>query len=102
MLLDVTDILLFRIFKKAWNTIQLEHFESVMSEVSTLNEIEHISTFALKQLEGFQLRYDYGELLSLNIIFLGGVPKKKKKKEYILEHLLDLIVLDGWQKPNIP
>jgi len=74
------DILLFKRFKKSWSTIQSEHFETVISDASTSNKIENISTdmiiFASKQLEEFQPRDDYKELLNLCIIFLGGVPKK--------------------------
>jgi len=74
------DILLSKRFKKCWSTIQSEHLETVISDASTSNEIENISTdmiiFASKQLEDFQPRDDYKELFNLCIIFLGGVPKK--------------------------
>jgi len=68
------------LFKKSWNTIQSEHFETAISNASISNKIENISTetitFASKQLEEFQPRDDYKELLNLCIIFLRGVPKK--------------------------
>lgn len=74
------DILLFKRFKKSWSTFQLEHFETVISDASTSNEIENISTdmiiFASKQLDEFQPRDDYKELLNLCIIFLGEFLKK--------------------------
>jgi hypothetical protein len=74
------DILLFKRFKNCWNSIQSEHYETFISDASTSNKIENISSdtiiFASKQLDEFQPRDDYYELLNLCIIFLGGVSKK--------------------------
>lgn len=74
------EILIFKRFKKAWNTIAQTDFKTVTSDASTLNEVENITTdmisFAQKQLEQFQSRDDYKELLNLTIIFLGGIPEK--------------------------
>lgn len=69
------DILLFKRFKKAWNTIQQGHFETIISDASTSNEIENISetiTFALKRVEEFQPRDDFKELLNLNVCYHEG------------------------------
>lgn len=59
-----SDILLFKIFKNAWNTIQQGDFETIISDASTFNEIENISEmihFAIKKLEEFQPRDDFKE-----------------------------------------
>jgi len=55
-------------------------------------------TFTLKQLQEFQPRYGFKELLNLNITFLEGVLKNI----YFLELLVVFIKLDEWQKPYIP
>jgi len=73
-------MLLFKRFKKAGNTIQLEHFETIISNAFTLNQIKHIftdtMTFALKQIEEFHPKDDFKELMNLSITILKGVPKK--------------------------
>jgi len=85
------DILLFKRFKKSWNTIQSEHFETVISDASTLNEIENISTdtiiFASKQLEEFQPRDDHKELLNLYVLFTWG---EFLKSIYVAATYIDL------------
>jgi len=55
------DILLFKTFKNVWNTVQLEHFVTIIFYAFTLNQINNISThtitFALKQLENILKNY---------------------------------------------
>jgi hypothetical protein len=55
-------------------------------------------SFAQKQLEQFQPRDDYRELLKTSLLYSLEVPLRK---EYHLEHLLDFIVLDERQKQFI-
>lgn len=75
------EILLVKRFKKTWNTIQLKHLETVISDATTFNKIENdysdTISFTLKQLEKFQPRYEFKELLNLSIIFSGRVSKKR-------------------------
>jgi hypothetical protein len=92
------EILIFKRLKNAWKTINQTDFKTV---ASTLNEVKNITTdilsFAQKQLKQFQPQDDYKGQLNLTIIYLAGIPEKG----ILLEHPLDFITLDGWQKQFI-
>lgn len=74
------EILLFKRFSKGWPTINQNNFKSATTDVATSDKVKNIApgiiSFAKNQLEEFQPRDDYKELLNLAIIFLGGVPEK--------------------------
>lgn len=75
------DILIFKRFKNNWAGLKQDDFKTVSSDASTLKYVENISadtiSFAKKQLELYQPRADYKELLILIIIFLGGTLDKE-------------------------
>lgn len=74
------EILIFKRFKNYWPKIKQRDFQTAVSEQSTWSCIENIAAdmiaFANNQLQKFQPRDDYKELLHLIIIFLGGIPDK--------------------------
>lgn len=74
------EILIFKRFKNAWINIDKNNFSSIFNDSSALKDIANVSTdmisFAQRQLNQYQPRDDYKELLNLTIIFLGGVPEK--------------------------
>ncbi|CAH0555130.1 unnamed protein product [Brassicogethes aeneus] len=75
------DILLFKRFKKSWHIICKDDFQTLSSlpagSTATLSEDnDFLVSFCRKQLEVFQPRDDYKELLELSIIFLGDIPLK--------------------------
>lgn len=74
------EILIFKRFKKSWNTIYQTGFNTVISDASTLKQVKNISTeminFSQDQLTKFQPQEDYKELLNLTIMFLEGIPEK--------------------------
>lgn len=75
------DILLFKRFKKFWPQINSQEFEPATTDPLASDIItdfaQEIITFSKDQLQKFQPRDDYKELLELNIIFLGGTLEKK-------------------------
>jgi hypothetical protein len=74
------EILIFKRFKKFWNTINQAGFNTIISDASTLKQVKNITTeminFSQNQLTKFQPRDDYKELLNLAIIFLGGILER--------------------------
>ncbi|CAB0016747.1 unnamed protein product [Nesidiocoris tenuis] len=72
------DILLFVRFRKAWPSLNKEGFkvadDPILQKIGSRN-VELVLSFAEKQLDVFQPRDDYKELLTLVIMFLGGIPK---------------------------
>ncbi|GBP79307.1 hypothetical protein EVAR_55365_1 [Eumeta japonica] len=74
------EILIFKRFRSAWPSIDQRKFSIVSSDPDALRYVQNIAdstiSFAKKQLNDYQPRDDYKELLTLTIIFLGGVPNK--------------------------
>lgn len=74
------EILIFKRFRSAWPNIDQNKFSIVSSDPDALRCVENIAgsaiSFAEKQLNDYQPRDDYKELLTLTIIFLGAVPNK--------------------------
>lgn len=68
------EILMFKRFKAAWPEIDPTKFNSALS--SSQDNASHMIAFAQDQLNKFQPRDDYKELLDLTIVYLGGVPSK--------------------------
>ena len=72
------EITIFKRFKQSWKTIDQSQFETVDSSetarTSVIPNKQDIIEFSLNQLQVFQPRGDYRELLLLTIIFLGGKP----------------------------
>ncbi|BET01714.1 Flavin containing amine oxidoreductase [Nesidiocoris tenuis] len=72
------DILLFVRFRKAWPSLNKEGFkvadDPILQKIGS-RYVELVLSFAEKQLDVFQPRDDYKELLTLVIMFLGGIPK---------------------------
>jgi hypothetical protein len=69
---------IFGHFRDYWPRVDQNAFSTAMNDETTAAVItpwrNNILDFALAQLETFQPRDDYRELLELTIIFLGGVP----------------------------
>ena len=74
------DFMIFKRFQSSWEIIDRSNFQA-----SSSNDIVHsavssvaneIIAFAENQLQQFQPRDDYRELLELTIMFLGGVPSQ--------------------------
>ncbi|GBP97218.1 hypothetical protein EVAR_103878_1 [Eumeta japonica] len=84
-----------------WSDIDQADYKAVSSDASSLQTVENIAayiiSFAQDQLNRYQPRDDYKELLNLTIIYLGGIPEK----EYHSECQLVFTVPDGWQKQYI-
>lgn len=80
------DISLFKRFQKFWTSINKTKFQTALSDVTTAQVVSDIAadsiSFAENQLQKFQLRDDYKELLELSVIFLGGVPVKGVSFKY--------------------
>ncbi|GBP37604.1 hypothetical protein EVAR_34641_1 [Eumeta japonica] len=74
------EILIFKRFRSAWPSIDQRKFSIVSSDPDALRYVQNIAdstiSFAKKQLNDYQPRDDYKELLTLTIIFLEGVPNK--------------------------
>lgn len=68
---------IFKRFRTAWPNIDQNKFSTVSSDPDALRCVENVASstisFAEKQLNDYQPRDDYRELLKLTIIFLGGV-----------------------------
>ncbi|KAG8176621.1 hypothetical protein JTE90_028603 [Oedothorax gibbosus] len=75
------DILIFKRFQKQWEFIYTTKYQTSRSDDVTVSALADIAderiTFAKNQLQEFQPRDDYKELLNLVIVFLGGVPVKE-------------------------
>lgn len=73
------DIQLFKRFKTNWDKIDQSDYKTVIDD-TTSNIVKNVAadriSFAQKQLQVYQPRDDYKELLHLTIIYLGGVPEK--------------------------
>jgi hypothetical protein len=67
-------------FREYWPKVNQDAFSTAMADEGTAALVEpwkdNIIAFAAAQLENFQPRDDYRELLELTIIFLGGVPRR--------------------------
>ncbi|GBP33326.1 hypothetical protein EVAR_30915_1 [Eumeta japonica] len=74
------DIQIFKGFKNSWSDIDQADYKAVSSDASSLQAVENIAayiiSFAQDQLNRYQPRDDYKELLNLTIIYLGGIPEK--------------------------
>ncbi len=75
------DILLFKRFQKQWSSIDTADYQTALSDESTAGAVADVAGqllhFSEAQLQQYQPRDDYKELLQLTIIFLGGVPAKE-------------------------
>ncbi|GBO99110.1 hypothetical protein EVAR_100865_1 [Eumeta japonica] len=64
-----------------WSDIDQADYKAVSSDASSLQTVENIAayiiSFAQDQLNRYQPRDDYKELLNLTIIYLGGIPGKR-------------------------
>jgi hypothetical protein len=71
---------IFSHFRDFWPKINQAAFSTAMADEDTAELIkpwkDNVIEFAAAQLEIFQPRDDYRELLELTIIFLGGVPRR--------------------------
>jgi len=74
------DVQIFKRFQKHWEYIDQSNFKPAVVADDTHNSIADVKDeaidFAMKQLQTFQPRDDYRELLELVIIFLGGTPQR--------------------------
>lgn len=72
------DVQIFKRFQKHWEYIDRANFKSAMTNDGDLiaDIKDDTIEFAIEQLESFQPRDDYRELLELIIIFLGGDPPR--------------------------
>jgi len=74
------DIELFGHFREYWPRINQAAFSSALNDNSTAAVIvswkDSVISYAVDQLQRFQPRDDYCELLELTIIFLGGCPPR--------------------------
>lgn len=72
------DIAIFQRFQAQWAFIDQSKYQTGLANEQTVSEIvdnsQHIIAFAQDQLDNYQPRDDYQELLELTIIFLGGAP----------------------------
>ena len=73
-------IVIFQRFQKQWLFIDKTKYQTALSDEQILGAVavnrQHMITFAQDQLDKYQPRNDYQELLKLTIIFLGGSPTK--------------------------
>lgn len=77
------DILLFKRFQKNWPLIKTDQYESFTCDSSYSTKFpnaDELIKFCNDQLDQYQPREDYRELLELAILFLGGVLNKHKQK----------------------
>jgi len=74
------DIAIFKRFQAHWPYINQSAYQTALSDEQTARAVadvgRQVTAFAENQLEKFQPRADYRELLELTIVFLGGVPRK--------------------------
>ncbi|GBP21285.1 hypothetical protein EVAR_11680_1 [Eumeta japonica] len=95
------EILIFKRFRSAWPSIDQRKFSIVSSDPDALRYVQNIAdstiSFAKKQLNDYQPRDDYKELLTLTIIFWEVFLIKG----YHLELQQVFIALGGWQKQFI-
>lgn len=74
------DILIYKRFKNFWGQIDQTDYKTVTSGPSSLELVQSAAqdmiSFAQNQLNVYQPRDDYKELLNLTIIYLGGIPEK--------------------------
>ena len=72
------DIAIFKRFQSSWKFIDRSNYVTVRSDKVLTSAVSSVASeiiaFAESQLQQFQPRDDYRELLELTIIFLGGVP----------------------------
>lgn len=75
------DILIFKRFQKHWKLVDTTKYQTYRTDDVTVSALADIAddriTFAKNQLQEFQPRDDYKELLNLVIVFLDGVPPKE-------------------------
>lgn len=74
------DIMIFKRFQTKWEFIDRSNYDTATSDEKLLGAVSSIASeiiaFAERQLEQFQPRDDYRELLELTITFLGGLPSR--------------------------
>lgn len=74
------EIALFLRFRNEFNRINQADYHTIMDDESMKSKVEHhkegIVSFCLTQLEQFQPRCDYRELLELSLILLGETPPR--------------------------
>lgn len=70
------DIAIFRRFQEKWPFIDQSNFETAVDSVEIISFKDRIIDFAKTNLQMFQPRDDFKELLELVIIFLGGTPSR--------------------------
>mgnify|MGYP006352973215 FL=1 len=74
------DILIFKRFQTNWEFIDRSTYDIIASDEALHSAVSGVASqiveFAKRQLEQFQPRDDYRELLELTIIFRGGVPDR--------------------------
>ena len=74
------DIMIFKRFQANWEFIDRSRFQTSSSDEIVYKAVSkvasEITAFAETQLQQFQPRDDYRELLELTIMFLGGVPSR--------------------------
>ena len=72
------DIPLFKRFQKSWVLFDSTKYHTAHSDKNVSTALTNITykriVFCKDQLQIFQPRDDYRELLELSIVFLGGVP----------------------------
>ena len=73
-------IVIFPRFQKQWPFFDKTKYQTALSDEQILSAVtvnrQYMITFAKDQLDKYQPRNDYRELLELTIIFLGGTPTK--------------------------
>ena len=74
------DILIFKRFQSQWQSIDRSNYQTAASDAEISSSVSGVASdviaFANAQLEQFQPRDDYQELLQLTVIFLGGTLAK--------------------------
>lgn len=98
---DIASAPIFKRFQKSWPNIDVKNFHIGLEDIYIFQSMEdrkeELAIFCINQLQQYQPRDDYKELLELTIIFLGQTPPKAYFSKF-----LDLYTtLGGWQKPFI-
>lgn len=95
------DVPIFKRFQKSWPNIDIKNFHIGLEDTYIFQSIEdrkeELTTFCINQLQQYQPRDDYRELLELTIIFLGQTPPNG----IFFKVPRPKTMLDGWKKPFI-